>query len=347
MHLSDLLYTGLLRPLLFRMDAERAHAVALRAAEVAGGGPIRRALVRAAVGAPPERPVEVMGLRFPNPVGLAAGFDKDGRAWRGLAAMGFGHVEVGTVTPRPQAGNPKPRVFRLPEDRGVINRLGFPGEGAEAVIARLSNERPHGAVLGVNLGKNKATPNEEALGDYAALIERFAPLADYLAINVSSPNTEGLRDLQARDALADLLTGAVAARDVSTKTAGHPRRPLVVKISPDLSDVQLDDALDAALAAGVDGIIATNTTISREGLRSAHASEGGGLSGAPLTARGQASLEAIIRRLDGALPVIAVGGIMCADDAKARLDAGAALVQLYTGLIYAGPGLARQIVASL
>lgn len=347
MHLSDLLYTGLLRPLLFRMDAERAHAVALRAAALGGGGLIRRALVRAAVGAPPERPVEVMGLRFPNPVGLAAGFDKDGRAWRGLAAMGFGHVEVGTVTPRPQAGNPKPRVFRLPEDQGVINRLGFPGEGAEAVLSRLSHERPHGAVLGVNLGKNKATPNEEALGDYTALIERFAPLADYLAINVSSPNTEGLRDLQARDALADLLTGAVAARDVSTKTAGHPRRPLVVKISPDLSDVQLDDALDAALAAGVDGIIATNTTISRDGLRSARASEGGGLSGAPLTARSQASLEAIIRRLDGALPVIAVGGIMCADDAKARLDAGASLVQLYTGLIYAGPGLARQIVASL
>ena len=326
----------LLRPLLFRLDPERVHAATLRALQALGGvSPLAAAagwLYRA-----PAHPVRAFGLDFPNPVGLAAGYDKDGLAWRGLAALGFGHIELGTVTPRPQDGNPRPRLFRLPEDRALINRLGFPGRGAAFLEKRLQGPRPPGLVLGVNLGKNKDTPNEEAARDYLALMRTFAPLADYLAVNVSSPNTVGLRRLQGRRALEDLLGALAAARP-------DPGPPILVKLAPDLTEGELDDALGAVLGAGMDGVIAANTTTARPGLRSVHAGETGGLSGAPLGAFAQAFLEKTVRRLDGALPVIAAGGVMTPQDARARLDAGAALVQVYTGLVYAGPGLVREIL---
>jgi dihydroorotate dehydrogenase len=241
-------------------------------------------------------------------------------------------------------GNPKPRIFRIPEEGAVINRMGFPGKGAEFVYHRLNvkaDKRPD-VMLGVNIGKNKDTPNEEAARDYLTLLERFAPLADYLAVNVSSPNTIGLRRLQARDHLEALLVALVERR---SKLEAQP--PILVKVAPDLSDAELDDSLDAILSAGVEGVIATNTTISREGVDSPVRSEAGGLSGAPLRQRSTAMIREIHRRTAGKLPIIGVGGIMSVDDARAKLDAGADLIQVYTGMIYRGPGLAREIVEGL
>lgn len=336
---------GLLRRLLFRLEPERAHALALGAIRVAGAVAPLRSLLRA-IYSVPSRPVEAFGLTFPNAVGLAAGYDKDGLGWRGLACLGFGHLELGTVTPRPQEGNPRPRVFRLSEDRALVNRLGFPSRGAEFVAARLLRRRPGGPVIGVNIGKNRETPLEAAAADYVTLLERFAPLADYLVVNVSSPNTVGLRRLQAREALEALLKALAAARAPLVAGRGGAL-PLLVKLAPDLSDAELDDALDAVLAAGMDGVVATNTTLSRDGLRSPHARESGGLSGAPLAARSTAVIRAIHARTGGRLPIIGVGGVAGPDDVKVRLDAGASLVQVYTGLVYEGPGLVRRILRAL
>jgi dihydroorotate dehydrogenase len=290
--------------------------------------------------------VRAFGLDFPNPVGLAAGYDKDGLGWRGLACLGFGHIELGTVTPRPQPGNIRPRLFRLVEDQALINRLGFPGRGAEFVARRLQRARPPGLVLGVNLGKNKDTPLEDAAGDYLSLVPIFAPLSDYLAINVSSPNTVGLRRLQARAALEELLTLLGKQRDEQVKRLGR-MVPLMVKLAPDLTDGELDDALDVLLRVGMDGVIATNTTLDREGLRSPLAGEAGGMSGAPLRRRSSQVVCKIRQRTGGRLPVIAVGGVMNPMDAREKLEAGAALVQVYTGLIYAGPGLVKQILRGI
>ncbi|MBN1147587.1 MAG: quinone-dependent dihydroorotate dehydrogenase [Anaerolineales bacterium] len=334
-----------LRPLIFRSDPEQAHAFVLQWMRLAGAAPPLRALLRAWFAAPGE-PVQVFGLDFPNPVGLAAGYDKDGLAWRGLACLGFGHIEVGTVTLQAQPGNPKPRLFRLPEERALINRMGFPGAGAGRVAPRLRGERPHGLVLGVNLGKNKDTPFEDAARDYLALMDIFAPLADYLAINVSSPNTVGLRRLQARQALDDLL-GQLSARRQEQQASLGRRTPLLVKLAPDLTEAELDDALDVILQAGMDGVIAANTTLDRDGLGSPLAGEAGGLSGAPLEKRSTQMVLQIYQRTGGKLPIVAVGGVMCAADARAKLDAGASLVQIYTGLVYAGPGLVGQINRSL
>ena len=332
-----------LRPLLFRMDPEDAHALTLKLMRLVGRFPPLGALLRAWFSAP-DKLVQAFGLTFPNPVGLAAGYDKDGLAWRGLACLGFGHIEVGTVTLLAQAGDPKPRLFRLPENHALINRMGFPGEGAERVAARLGRKRTERLVLGVNLGKNKDTPLETAAGDYLSLMDIFAPLADYLAINVSSPNTVGLRRLQARDALNNLLELLLKRRaELDLKK----RLPLLVKLAPDLDQQELDDALDVLLSTGVEGVIATNTTVSRAGLDSPLASESGGLSGAPLGGRSTNMIRQIHLRTGGKLPIIGVGGVMGADHAKAKLDAGATLVQVYTGLVYAGPGLVRKIKRSL
>ncbi|GMV40326.1 MAG: dihydroorotate dehydrogenase (quinone) [Myxococcales bacterium] len=326
------------RAALFRLDPERAHGLTLRALRLAGALGSGRAVLGALFSGP-GRPVSAFGLTFPNAVGVAAGYDKDALALHGLAAMGFGHVEVGTVTPRAQPGNPRPRLFRLPEDRAVVNRLGFPGEGAGVVAARLRHP-PAGVVVGVNIGKQKDTPLEAAAEDYAGLVTALGPLAGYLAVNVSSPNTVGLRRLQARDALEELLRAVGGARDAL------PRRvPVLVKLAPDLTDAELDDALGAVEGAGMDGVIATNTTLSREGLRGAARGEAGGLSGAPLRARSAAVLAAIVRRTS--LPVISAGGIDSPDEACRRLDAGARLVQLYTGLIYEGPGLLRRTLRAI
>lgn len=332
------------RSLLFRLDPERAHDLTVSLMRLAGAVPPVRALLRCIFAPGTQNPVQAFGLTFPNPVGLAAGYDKDGLAWQGLACLGFGHIEVGTVTPRPQEGNPKPRIFRIPTEGAVINRMGFPGKGAEFVYQRLNVstfKRPD-VILGVNIGKNKNTPNEEADRDYLALLERFAPLADYLAVNVSSPNTIGLRRLQARDHLESLLATLIERR---SELEAHP--PILVKLAPDLSDAELDDSLDAILSAGVEGVIATNTTISREGLDSPVRSESGGLSGAPLRQRSTRMIRAIHRRTAGKLPIIGVGGIMSVDDARAKLDAGAVLIQVYTGMIYRGPGLVGEIVERL
>ncbi|MBU1662527.1 MAG: quinone-dependent dihydroorotate dehydrogenase [Chloroflexi bacterium] len=334
----------LLRPLLFRLDPERAHELTIHILRITGAfSPLRWLLQRSFV-ARSQSPVEAFGLTFPNPVGLAAGYDKDGLAWRGLACLGFGHIEIGTVTPRPQAGNPRPRIFRIPEEQAVINRMGFPGRGADFVAHRLSPvpRPPSPVVLGLNIGKNKDTPNEEAARDYLYLLEKFSPLADYMAVNVSSPNTVGLRRLQARELLADLLGQLAAARLQSPVP-----RPILVKLAPDLTDAELDDALDAIIRTGMDGVIATNTSISREGLRSPVGGEAGGLSGAPLSQRSIEVVRQISRLTGGKLPIIGVGGIMSPQDARAMLDAGASLVQVYTGLIYAGPGLVREIVGEL
>jgi len=330
-----------LRPLIFKLDPERAHNLTVGLLRLAGSLPPVRAFLRRIYASRRQRPVEVFGLTFPNHVGLAAGYDKDGLAWRGLTTLGFGHIEVGTVTPLPQAGNAQPRVFRIPTEEAVINRMGFPGRGADFVARQLSpvSRPPSPVILGVNIGKNKDTPNEEAARDYLFLLEKFAPLADYLAVNVSSPNTVGLRRLQAREALEDLLAQLAEARRQSPVP-----RPILVKLAPDLTSAELDDALGAIMDTGMDGVIATNTTIGRDGLRSPVGEERGGLSGLPLRRRSTEMVRQIHLRTNGRLPIIGVGGIASPSDAQEKLDAGASLVQVYTGMIYNGPGLAREIV---
>lgn len=335
---------SLVRPLLFKLDPETAHQFTLHLIRLANYQPLNFLL--RTIYSTPEKPVQAFGLHFRNPVGLAAGYDKDGLAWRGLATLGFGHIEIGTVTPLPQSGNPKPRVFRLVEDRAVINRMGFPGRGAEYLAGKISRPKRRGVILGVNLGKNKDTPIENAAEDYITLMRQFTPLADYLVVNVSSPNTAGLRRLQGRGLLEGLLV-AMAKERRESATDGRISIPILVKLAPDLSEEELDDALDVILRTGIDGVIATNTTLGREGLRSKHAEETGGLSGEPLRLRSEAILRSVVKKLDGLLPVVSVGGIMHPEHAQARLDAGAALVQVYTGLVYAGPGLVRQIVQGL
>lgn len=309
--------------------------------------------------------MDVFGLTFKNPLGLAAGYDKDAVAARGIAALGFGHLEVGTVTLKAQAGNPKPRVFRLVEDEAVINRMGFPSRGSEFMQKQLTiTPRPHplkvmlqgfrpqsakrlklDAILGVNIGKNKDTPNEEAVFDYLALLQNFANIADYITVNVSSPNTVGLRDLQGRAALEALLTQLHHQRRIE-EDALKKRLPILVKLAPDLSDAELDDALEAVVRARMDGVIVANTTLSREGLKSNDRGEAGGLSGSPLRVKSEAFLRQTLKRLDGEIPVVSAGGIMTPDDAKRRLDWGASLIQIYSGMIYRGPRLAKEILVS-
>ena len=327
---------------MFQLDPETAHHLTLQLMRLGSIQPINSILQR--LYSAPSKPVQAFGLTFKNPVGLAAGYDKDGIAVRGLSTLGFGHIEVGTVTPRPQSGNPKPRIFRLVEDKAVINRLGFPGKGMDYVSHRLSHvsHHPRSIVYGLNLGKNKDTPLEEAASDYIALMRTFAPLADYLTINISSPNTVGLRRLQRREMLENLL-GEIK----QTRITHHVSTPMLVKLAPDLSDEELEDAVGVILDKNMDGIIATNTTLAREGLRSKLREETGGLSGSPLRVRSEAMLEKIVRRVDGKIPIVSVGGIMNPTDAKRRLDMGATLVQIYTGLIYRGPGLVKEIIKAL
>jgi len=321
----------LLRGVGFRIDPERAHSIALKAHRF-GGHLHRRAT---------SRSITVMGIEFPNRVGLAAGYDKDAVAWRGLAGLGFGHIEIGTVTPRPQPGNPRPRIFRLPQHGALINRMGFPSAGAEAVAGRIGGDRPHGVVLGASIGPNGFSNPNQAAEDYEHLIDRFAPLADYLAINVSSPNTPGLRTLQSGDDMAKLLRRIVDRRTKTVRSVASPGAagtPIVVKLSPDIPRNELSATVAAIEGAGCDGIIVTNTTIGRPGVDS---SEAGGLSGAPLRATALDMLQRVHSLTD--LPIIASGGIMTVDDARRRLDAGAALVQIYTGFVYAGPRLVTAI----
>jgi dihydroorotate dehydrogenase len=338
-----------LRPLIYRLTPEQAHKGTIAMLRLAGGLAAGRLAMRLLFTPRQNGPaVQAFGLTFPNPLGMAAGYDKDALGWRGLSLLGFGHIEVGTVTPRPQPGNSQPRIFRLVEDHAVINRMGFPNQGAQVIARRLQGGwRPSGTVLGVNIGKNKATPLEEAGQDYLSLLHTFAPLCDYLAINVSSPNTPGLRSLQTRQALEDLLAPLAAERDALAKSTGR-RVPLLVKLAPDLTLDELDGALEAILNTAMDGLIASNTTLSRDGLTSAMASETGGMSGAPLKTKNTLFIREVVRRLGesarGRLPVVASGGVMTCADVQEKLDAGAVLVQLYTGLIYAGPGLVKKML---
>lgn len=311
---------------------------------MAGNFPLSRKLLELMYQAPPK-PVDVFGLTFKNQIGLAAGYDKDGLAIRGLAALGFSHVEIGTVTPKPQPGNPSPRVFRLVEDEAVINRMGFPSRGAEFVKQHLGRSNWN-TILGINIGKNKETPNEAAETDYLALLNHFAPYADYLTVNVSSPNTAGLRELQERKSLESLLLHLHQQRMVEQEQL-KKHLPILVKLSPDMTEAGLNESLEAILNTYMDGVIVTNTTLGREGLKSSYQGETGGLSGSPLRVKSEAVLRQTIKSVNGIIPVVSAGGIMNADDAKRRLEIGAALVQVYTGLVYRGPGLVQEIVRAI
>lgn len=360
-----MLYQRIARPLLFGVagrDPEVIHERMLAALALASRSPtLTRALallseIEAGAGSAPK-PQErvVFGLRFANPVGLAAGFDKNGVAVPALAALGFGHIEIGTVTRHAQPGNPRPRLFRLPADEALINRMGFNNQGAEAValrLARLPHRAPGAAPLGISLGKSKITPLDDAVADYLGSLELLYPFGDYFAVNISSPNTPGLRALQERDRLDALLAALTARlRDYATRDHRAAPKPLLVKVAPDLDDAALDEVVEVCLARGASGLIAVNTTISRDGLSvqtpTTLRAETGGLSGRPLRARAVAVVRFLAAQGGARLPVIGCGGVFTADDARRLLDAGAALVQLYTGFIYEGPSVARRITHSL
>jgi len=333
--------------LVFRvMDPEKAHHLAFRWIRLAARIPVLRTFVAAALASRhKELRTEAFGLRMHGPFGLAAGFDKNAVAVDGMAMLGFDHIEIGTVTGEAQPGNPKKRLFRLVQDRALINRMGFNNEGSLAVAARLATREPvFRTVVGVNIGKTKAVPESEAIGDYVKSAERLAPYADYLVVNVSSPNTPGLRDLQAVDQLRPLLT---AVREAADRIVAHRHVPLLVKIAPDLADEDVDGVADLAVELGLDGIIATNTTIARAGLGllsgPALVKETGGLSGAPLKARSLEVLRRLYARVGDRITLVGVGGIENAEDAWQRILAGATLVQGYSAFVYEGPFWARAI----
>jgi dihydroorotate dehydrogenase len=342
-------YKNLFFPVIKQFDPETAHDHTLNALQQAQRFSIGRAMLRQIAGDFPQRPLTLCGLNFPNVLGIAAGYDKDVRVASGLGMLGFGHVEVGTLTPKPQAGNPKPRIFRLPEDEAVINRMGFPNGGVETAVSRLRtlSTQPHDFITGVSLGKQKETPLSEAAADYVAVMQAVYPFAHYLAINISSPNTPGLRDLQGGNYLAHLLKTVMAAGKKMAGEHDGKQRPLFVKIAPDLTWPELDEILTAIEDSQIDGIIATNTTLSREGIRGKHKAESGGLSGRPVAVRSTEIIRYIAQQTQGNLPIIGVGGITTAADVAEKLEAGASLVQLYTSLIYEGPGIAGQILRDL
>jgi dihydroorotate dehydrogenase len=333
---------ALARPFLFCLDAERAHDLGLVSIEAA-----YRTGANALLAARPKPlPVDAFGLRFDNPVGLAAGLDKNGAHIDALASLGFGFIEVGTTTPRSQPGNPKPRMFRLPEREAVINRLGFNNEGVDALVRNTERAKFAGP-LGINIGKNKDTPNERAVDDYLFCLERVYARASYVTINISSPNTQGLRDLHEEETLKRFIG---TLRDAQEKLASRhsARKPMLLKIAPDLAEAELDGIADVLLASGIDGLICTNTTIDRApiaGLR--HAQESGGLSGKPLFEKSTAVLRGMAKRLGGRIPLVGVGGIVEGNDAAAKIDAGAWLVQFYTGMVYRGPALIGECVEAI
>jgi dihydroorotate dehydrogenase len=334
-----------IRPILFALDPERAHRLVLDGLRTAGrlpGGQVRRS------------PVDLMGLRFPNRVGLAAGFDKNAEAVGGLGKLGFGFLEIGTVTPRPQPGQPRPRLFRLPQSHALINRLGFPSEGANIVAGRLRRRR-YGGIVGVNIGKNASTPIEHAVDDYISCLRSLHAVADYIAVNISSPNTASLRDLHQPERLEPLLTALLGERDRLLQGAGSSREqpgrarslPVLLKVSPDLEPTSLESLAKVARELSVDGIIATNTTVQRGGASESMRTQSGGLSGAPLHALSIATVKALRGLLGPTFPIIGVGGIDSPDAARAMRAAGADLIQLYTGLIYRGPSLVAKCVRAL
>lgn len=341
---AHLLYS-LARPFLFAMDPESAHNFSLPALKRAQQLGLTRLLAT-----PAPDPRKLMGITFPNPVGLAAGLDKDGRYIDGLAALGFGFIEIGTVTPRAQAGNPQPRMFRLPQADAIINRMGFNNGGVDAFIANVQGSRFYQdklGVLGLNIGKNADTPIEKAADDYLHCLEKVYPYASYVTVNISSPNTKNLRQLQGANELDDLLA---KLKDAQQRLADQHKRyvPLTLKIAPDIDSEQVKTIAESLLRHHIDGVIATNTTITRDavlGLK--HGEEAGGLSGKPVFELSNKVVAALKAELGDSLPIIGVGGIFSGADARAKMDAGAALVQVYSGLIYRGPGLVRECAAAL
>ncbi len=337
------MYRRFIKPLLFLLEPETIHKLLIRLLKVAFAVPGIRSLIHSAYHiSDPVLETDFLGMKFSNPVGLAAGFDKNAEVYREFHTFGFSFIEIGTVTPLGQDGNPKPRSFRIPEDSGLINRMGFNNRGAEQAALNLKGKRPAGLILGGNLGKNTSTPNEDAVADYEAVFRALYSGVDYFVVNVSCPNITDLHKLQDQDSLE-----AILGRILKIREEMELKKPVLLKISPDLNNKQLDETLEIVERLGIDGIVATNTTTSREGLKSdrekVEAIGNGGMSGAPITERSLEVVRYISERTGGKMPIIAVGGIMSAQDALNMLDAGATLIQIYTGFIYEGPGLAKEI----
>jgi dihydroorotate dehydrogenase len=337
------MYKRLIRPLLFLFDPEQVHYFSFGAIRFVHRIPFVGVLIRTCYRVKdPSLTRELFGLHFPNPIGLAAGFDKDAKLYRELANFGFGFIEIGTLTPKPQAGNPKPRLFRLKKDSGIINRMGFNNEGVVAAVKRLKKNK--GVLIGGNIGKNKTTPNERAAEDYLICFDALFDVVDYFVVNVSSPNTPNLRDLQEKEPLTKLLNQLQQRNDEKQK-----RKPILLKIAPDLTNTQLDDIIDIVAQTNIDGVIATNTTLSRTGLNSPTklTEQQGGLSGKPLTKRSTEVIRYLHTKSSAAFPIIGVGGIHTPNDVKEKLAAGASLVQLYTGFIYEGPSVINRMNKAL
>jgi dihydroorotate dehydrogenase len=336
------MYKSIIRPLLFQLSAEKAHHFTFSLANfffnIPGAKALNKRLFQLKS---PKLEKELFGLKFPNPVGLAAGFDKDAKLIDELASLGFGFIEIGTITPKAQPGNPKPRLFRLTEDNGIINRMGFNNQGIEGAIQRL-RKRKSKVIIGGNIGKNKVTPNEEAFNDYEKCFQELYPFVDYFVVNVSSPNTPGLRELQEKEPLMQLLNHLMGLNKKQKKT-----KPILLKIAPDLTNQQLDDIIEIVDQTKIDGVIATNTTISRDGLKTSKAAVeelgNGGLSGKPLGNRATEVIRYLSQKSNHSFPIIGVGGIMSEEDALEKLEAGASLLQIYTGFIYEGPSLIKRI----
>ncbi|MBI1301078.1 MAG: quinone-dependent dihydroorotate dehydrogenase [Alphaproteobacteria bacterium] len=336
------MYKSLLKPLLFRQHPEKVHDLTFSWVRRLAKLPLFGEAVRFSFGYKnPNLVREVFGLRFDNPIGLAAGFDKDAKLIDEMAGLGFGFIEIGTLTPKPQGGNPQPRLFRLPEDQGIINRMGFNNGGVLAAVERLK-KRKSDVIIGGNIGKNKDTPNERAVDDYLFCLEALHPYVDYFVLNVSSPNTPNLRELQEKEPLKNLLTAVKAANDAKATP-----RPILLKIAPDLTTGQLDDIVEIVLETGIAGIIATNTTLDRSSLSIPDSTVleigAGGLSGAPLKAKSTAIIEYLSKKSQKKFPIIGVGGIFSVEDAIEKLEAGASLLQVYTGMIYEGPSLIKRL----
>jgi dihydroorotate dehydrogenase len=333
---------AMIKPLLFRLDAERAHNITLRSLDA-----VQHLRLGWLLGHPPPcKPRQVMGLQFPNAVGLAAGLDKNAAHIDGLAALGFGFIEVGTVTPRPQPGNPRPRLFRVREAEGIINRFGFNNLGVDHLIENIKAAQYRG-ILGINIGKNFDTPNERAVDDYLICLRKVYPFASYVTVNISSPNTKNLRALQEKDALSGLLAALKAEQQQLAATHGK-YVPIALKIAPDLEQEQVNEIADLLLQHGFDGVIATNTTLARDAVKGMeNADETGGLSGAPVRDKSTIVIRQLVQRLQGRIPVIGVGGILSGSDAAEKIAAGASLVQVYSGLIYRGPALVKDICRAL
>lgn len=340
-------YKSVIKPLLFLLSPEKAHHFTLSILKFVLAIPIVGMLFRSHYTVKDKRlERKVMGLTFPNPVGLAAGFDKDGKHYHAMSALGFGFLEIGTVTPIAQEGNPQPRLFRLPNDNGLINRMGFNNEGLDAMVERLSKPQPKGVIIGGNIGKNKLTPNADAVSDYEKSFEALFDCVDYFVVNVSSPNTPGLRELQNRKPLTKLLSRLQELNHAKTSP-----KPILLKIAPDMNNEQLDDVISIVEETKLEGIIATNTTISRSGLNTSDKAlndiGNGGLSGLPLKQRSTEVIRYISEKTQGRMTIIGVGGINSKEDALEKLEAGAALVQIYSGLVYEGPSLIKQINQSI